>query len=265
MKQLGLAVANFADADKYFPPSAVSNATTYWGAGSGYANLHGWGQFLLPYIEQTALANNYDWKQDWNAAANQSVVTMDLSVMLCPSAPWPRVDRGSGGANGAAPGTWAASPTDYTPLTRIAQGAIDAKNVTYKPDDINGIMVTNQKIRHKQITDGTSNTIVLGEDAGRPQRWRIGKYVADLPNTAAGWADRDNLIAPTGAKTDGSARNGPCPMNCTNDNELYSFHTGGVCVAFADGSVHFIFNTITLNTVAALITRAGGEVIPSLD
>ena len=39
---------------------------------------------------------------------------------------------------------------------------------------------------------------------------------------------------------DGSARTGPCAMNCTNDNELYSFHSGGVNGVFGDGSVHFI-------------------------
>ena len=100
----------------------------------------------------------------------------------------------------------------------------------------------------------------------RPQRWQMGKMVnAQQADTAASWADRNNLVAPTGAKADGSARVGPCPMNCTNDNELYSFHTGGVNVLFGDGSVRFLSSNLTLSTLAALITRAGGEVPPNLD
>ena len=50
-------------------------------------------------------------------------------------------------------------------------------------------------------------------------------------------------------------------MNCTNDSEIYSFHTGGANVVFADGSVHFLKANIDLCTLAKLITRAGGEVI----
>ena len=50
-------------------------------------------------------------------------------------------------------------------------------------------------------------------------------------------------------------------MNCTNDNELYSFHTGGVNGVFADGSVHFIRSSITLTMLSTLITKAGGEVL----
>ena len=50
-------------------------------------------------------------------------------------------------------------------------------------------------------------------------------------------------------------------MNCTNDNELYSFHTGGVNAVFGDGSVHFLRSGMDLSTLAALITRGGGEVL----
>src|SRR5207248_1563060 len=81
----------------------------------------------------------------------------------------------------------------------------------------------------------------LAEGAGRPQRWQKGRLVNNqVADSAAGWADRNNLIAPTGSLLDGSKRLGPCPMNCTNDNELYSFHPAGVNAVFADGSVHLI-------------------------
>src|SRR5262249_7079756 len=157
----------------------------------------------------------------------------------CPSADSGRVDMAPPSTVPAGP--WQSAPADYTPTTRIAQGAITAGFVTYTPGNINGMMQTNMKLRFASILDGTSNTIALAGVAARPQLWRMGQMVnAQAANSAASWADRNNLVAPTGAKADGSSRVGPCPMNCTNDNELYSFHTGGVNVVLADGSVHFL-------------------------
>ena len=217
--------------------------------------------FLLPFVEQQNVANLYRWEFNWFAPENQPAVAPKLKVMMCPSAPGDRMDSGT--ASSTPPGPWTASVTDYTPLTRIAAGAWTAGNVTYpQPGNINGMMQTNLRLRFADVTDGTSNTIALAEDAGRPGLWRMGRQVgAQRANTAASWADRNNLIAPIGSKTDGSSRNGPCAMNCTNDNELYSFHSGGVVAVFGDGSVHFIRSSITLTDLARLITRAGGEVL----
>ena len=55
---------------------------------------------------------------------------------------------------------------------------------------------------------------------------------------------------------------GPCVMNCTNDNEVYSFHPGGANFAFADGSVKFIRDSIRNATFAALVTKAAGDIPP---
>ena len=50
-------------------------------------------------------------------------------------------------------------------------------------------------------------------------------------------------------------------MNCSNNSEVYSFHINGANVVFADGSVHFLNSNMDLCVLAALTTRAGGEVI----
>jgi prepilin-type processing-associated H-X9-DG protein len=255
LKQLGLALHNYHDTNGYFPPSATSQVFN-----PGWAPTHGWGQFLLPYFEQDNLYKLYLWDKNWFAPENQPVVSTPLKVMLCPSAPGNRMDMAPPSTSPAGP--WKSSPTDYTPTTRIAQGAIDAGLVSPAPADINGVLVTNQRLRIADILDGTSNTMALGEDAGRPQRWQAGKLIdPQLANTAASWADRNNLIAPTGSLTDGTKRLGPCPMNCTNNNELYSFHSGGVNAVFADGSVHFLRANISLTVLASVITRAGGEIL----
>ena len=78
-----------------------------------------------------------------------------------------------------------------------------------------------------------------------------------------GWADPDLEIALDGSDTlpTGSGQGqGPCVMNCTNDNEVYSFHTDGANFAFADGSVRFIRDSIRATTFAALTTKAAGDI-----
>ena len=76
------------------------------------------------------------------------------------------------------------------------------------------------------------------------------------------WADADNRITVTGSNADGSANpNGTSFMNVNNTNgDIYSFHTGGANVAFADGSVRFLRDTITIAQLAAMVTKGGGEI-----
>ena len=64
-----------------------------------------------------------------------------------------------------------------------------------------------------------------------------------------------------GATPDGVSRPGPCALNCSNDDEIYSFHPGGANTVFADGSVHFLKAGMDIRILARLVTRAGGEVV----
>ena len=68
-----------------------------------------------------------------------------------------------------------------------------------------------------------------------------------------------------GKTADGTANLGTCSINCTNNGEVYSFHTGGAHAVFADGSVHFLRESINIRVLARLITRAGGEVVSAGD
>jgi prepilin-type processing-associated H-X9-DG protein len=111
-----------------------------------------------------------------------------------------------------------------------------------------------------EILDGMSNTILLAEDAGRPQLWRAGRAVPGQDQAVVGgpWEAFFSGFVVRGSNPDGSSP-GPCAINCTNDREVYSFHPGGANALFADGSVHFLQENISIQVLANLVTRAGGE------
>jgi prepilin-type processing-associated H-X9-DG protein len=79
------------------------------------------------------------------------------------------------------------------------------------------------------------------------------------------WASSANPVIIADASADGVAVPGPCALNCTNDRQPYSFHPGGCNFLFADGSVHFFPSGTGIGVLAALATRAGGEVVPGTD
>jgi prepilin-type N-terminal cleavage/methylation domain-containing protein/prepilin-type processing-associated H-X9-DG protein len=132
------------------------------------------------------------------------------------------------------------------------------------------------RVRIASITDGTSNTIMIGEDAGRPVGYnhsrtiyiQYGAPVDGVINPTDGgggaWADPFSYAHLNGSDPNGlrgGAGNRSCLINCTSNNEIYAFHPGGANMLFADGSVHFIKETINQVVVVQMITRAQGEII----
>jgi prepilin-type processing-associated H-X9-DG protein len=74
------------------------------------------------------------------------------------------------------------------------------------------------------------------------------------------WNSFKGPIILQGSTFDGTAQPGPCALNCSNDEEVYAFHTGGANAVFADGHVQFLKVGMDVRTLARLITRAGREV-----
>jgi prepilin-type processing-associated H-X9-DG protein len=127
-----------------------------------------------------------------------------------------------------------------------------------------------------EILDGTSNTLLVGEVAGRHQVYA--KRAPVMPNTPTGvsagsqlnaaWADYNNAIALVGYSNDGlTAGGGSCLINCRNTagtatGQIYSFHPAGANLLRADGSVQFIKQGISPRLLGALVTRKGGEALP---
>jgi prepilin-type processing-associated H-X9-DG protein len=130
------------------------------------------------------------------------------------------------------------------------------------------------------ITDGSSNTLIVAEDAGRPVGYNRSHQMYNdvqaggpgMPQPVDGaiqpvhggggaWADPFSYFHPEGSAASGIRGADRCLINCSSDIEFFSFHPGGVNVVFADGSVHFLKDTLAATSFFALITRAGGEIL----
>jgi prepilin-type N-terminal cleavage/methylation domain-containing protein/prepilin-type processing-associated H-X9-DG protein len=127
-----------------------------------------------------------------------------------------------------------------------------------------GAMRQNGPTKFSFIHDGLSNTTLWSEAAGRDQQRYADRVGYPYPSGTTGpiWADSDNRITVTG--TDSTGHNnigtGPYCMNTNNlSGDVYSFHNQGANIAFCDGSVRFIKQSITIQTLAALVTANNGE------
>lgn len=169
--------------------------------------------------------------------------------------------------------------SDYAPLAQVktakdANGAeiafsnpIVAK--AYPGIPSKGALRQNGPTRISEITDGTSTTTLYSEAAGRDKQYFTGRVsIAYDATKITGpiWADSDNRLTVTGTDPSGTTGigTGPCAMNCNNlQGDIYSFHPGGANILFADGSVRFVQQSINIAILTALVTKAGGEVIPA--
>ncbi len=173
--------------------------------------------------------------------------------------------------------------------------ALAAYGGTYR-DFLVAAMPPGERNPFSRISDGLSNTILLAEDAGRPAHWVLGKQIKDVTTADWGWADPNMVFSIDGSDPRtgaiGKSQQAPvahqpwrgapkmmargatstttlkpmpkggtpsCTMNCNNDGEFYSFHSGGIQVVLCDGSVHFLTKGISPAVIAALVTRAGEE------
>jgi len=264
LKQIGLACHNYESVYGTFPPGAVGPQPGV--AGTSGLMEHGVACPLLPYLEHDALFKKYHWEVSWFDPPNQEVVNTKLPGWQCPSAEPDRIVNGmlptippppEKPFNGTAV-CW-----DYAGIRGIDPGLVNS-GLDGPASSYDGILQINRTTRIADITDGTSNTILMAECAGRPTLWHAGKAVQDKYLSGGAWASR-GLMWGRGSNWEGTEFFGRCAINCTNDREVYSFHTGGANAVFADGSVHFLKANLNIRVLARLVTRAGGEVVSDGD
>ena len=277
LKQMGLALHNYHDAVGAFPMSYVASRPFQDGA-TDTAPGWAWSTMILAQLEQPALFNATNFALAVESAANSTVARSSLNSYLCPSDPMPGGPFSVSNASGTALAT--VSLTSYAAC--VGNDATDSTTGLNNDGLGNGVMFRNSRVRIADITDGTSQTILVGERA-----WSINNGT---------W---------TGVVTNGVIRRGPanaCPTtgaafylaatlvqahcNVLNTNadpdggldDFSSRHPGGANMLFGDGSVRFLKSVLanngknpdgsTIYSPASLIlqglgTRAGGEILGS--
>jgi prepilin-type N-terminal cleavage/methylation domain-containing protein/prepilin-type processing-associated H-X9-DG protein len=244
LKQVGLAMHNFHTVYNGLPPGETGVAQS--------VPKHSWVPWILPYIEQVALYQWYDFTVDWNNTVNDinGPNQVYLDVLHCPSTMLNRT------------GTNRRAITDYSPTTQITRPNPFATNLPPSDSTYIGVLGKDVKRRIVEIKDGTAFTTVVAEDAGRNAKWVMGIETGTTGETGA-WANPGNQLTIGGWDIASSSGPGGCGVNCTNANEIYSFHTFGANALFADGSVRPLKAGTDINIVLALMTRNHGEIIPA--
>ncbi|HEY8503192.1 MAG TPA: DUF1559 domain-containing protein [Gemmataceae bacterium] len=272
LKQIGLALHNFHDTRGHLPawgfdldPAPPDNPYGAQTQGHGALGL------ILPYLEQDNVIRL--------AREDRSVIDplnlppplgtclagpTPIKVYQCPSAPEREADYAPYFSQffGTLPPI-ILGYTDYAVVRGISGGFAGNCCPAGTPSGETGAMGRKGgKTRLTDIADGTSNTLLVVEDAGRQTNYIRGRAVPGSYLLNAGWADYNTKVTVHGTSDDGTViEGGCCVINCNNNDEIYAFHSGGSLALFGDGGVRFLRENVPPAVVAALISRSGGEVV----
>lgn len=260
MKQVALALLNYHDANKHFPagqPQGFYNANWY-SSGVLDQDRSCWIGSILPYVEQQAI---YDQLQAVlrvpSSTITGSYATIHLPTFLCPSDPnSPKLGTVPGNAQGTHANIIACLGSGYATPTADPSG----KN-------LDGIFYGWSRVTMIQITDGSSNTLMLSEILLSPDVGSSHDIRGRIWNSIHAGTEFTTLYPPN--STIGDNPMGYCqplpwaPCATSSVTNAYtiarSFHSGGVNAAMADGTVRFVATTVTPSIWLALGTRAGNE------
>jgi len=251
LKQMGLACHNYDSANGGLPPRR----------GFGSIPARGWGPPILSFVEQSALSGNYRLDKAFYAPENAANIIVPLKLFICPSGPGPRNISVtiSGVTSVGAAGDYF-GPNSFSSTLYGVSSLSGNTTVTALIDN------ANRKIT--DITDGTSNTLLVTEQAGRADFYILGQKQASNAglSQAANWGPwagyqvfQFNQFGSDGITKDGPG--GPCTINCNNSMGVYAFHTGGANAVFADGSVRFMRQGMDPTTLFGIVTCNGGEIL----
>ena len=287
MKQLGLALHNYHDSRGEFPMSRRG----FKASGVLETAQRSWIPDTLPFIEQGAILAAWNLNENWwidNATSRNGTLSQtQIKLLKCPTTP--NADRLQNKTEPTPPNKIGAC-TDYFAPEGIATSfntnaaLTGASQLTGPRQGVFApwLLATDPRpsSRITDIQDGSSNTILVGENAGREDVYRNGRLLSvSVANSAAAncararggaWATNDSPyeIGQAINWCNGGAVPGlpPLPLKLNGSNEwgyLYSsLHTGGANLLFADGSVRFTSEGISARTIGILTTKAGGEVVP---
>jgi prepilin-type N-terminal cleavage/methylation domain-containing protein/prepilin-type processing-associated H-X9-DG protein len=258
LKQIGLALHGYHGPHESFPPAYITNVVNTTASpetGPGW----GWGVMILADLEQKPLYDAVNFSLPITDPGSMTARTAVLSAYLCPS----DVGVGSVVVRDAA---------GRVLIDDLSAGQYVASAGQLEPDEYpdsnNGVLYRNSRNGLRDITDGSSTTLVVGE---RSRNVADATWVGAIPTaqlcTNPKWAIRECGPASTMVLSHtGSAGTGTIYVPNSKSSmvdDYWSFHRGGCNFLFGDGSVRFIKESVNPGIFSYLSTRAGGEAIGS--
>ncbi len=264
LKQLGLAMHNYHDTHNSFPSgfvTAVNLSSSNWctaPAPEPRNQFAPWTVMILPFIDQAPLYAQFDTRLRFRSnsdvagqAPNQALFLTPLGTVKCPSDP----------------GSSAANSINYFGVQGGGPASSSVCRTGNRVFFNNGIMFQNSSIRFRNMTDGTTNTLMLGEtkysptpahrSAGTHAGWSSSADLggSPVPYGLAAVVLQTNSIEGSGGQLAGGSRPDLFPYM----SALFgSFHTGGCHFVMGDGSVQFISENINLSLLQQLARRDDG-------
>lgn len=298
LKQLGIAFHNYHDVNGMFAQSRTGATVS---SGLEVINGCGWPTALLPYMDQGNVYDNIDFNSSPVDGVNDEIYQTIIPTFMCPSAPgepqlvsW-EIPAGTPLGEDIPPvaSTWvfASGRIDYEGTNGVrgqfSDNAYAGRTFSGSRDGALGwnLIITDfpeandtfdHQSRIRDIRDGTSNTILIGELASRNDLYYGKTKQGDANPTGetqvqkliggGGWGESGfKELWVEGRNYDGTPglEGGLCAINCSNYRGagLYSWHTGGVMILLCDGSARFLNENVDSFTFASLITAGRGEVI----
>jgi len=247
LKQVGLALHNYHDKNNHLPAGGTGNL--YLGDGN---RSFSWITFVLPYLEERNLYDLVDFSGHWSTAHNMDLTVNPIPGLLCPSNDVVHdlhlLVHPTFGSQGPFYTTHYQSnmgPRGQNPQSgREYEFEISPTGVG--DFSLQGVMGANTKIKFREITDGLSQTFLVGElswsESDRYRMWMRGLSSGAVVNSK-------NVV---------NAINSFAEL--FNDEPFGSEHPGGTHFLFCDGSVHFLNEDIDIGTYRSVASRNGQEV-----
>ncbi len=251
LKQLGLAIHNYHDTHKTLP---MNNRPIPPGSYPG-RNGFSWIATSLPYLEQGPLYDQLDFRVpliDSTVSDNRSLVEEPIDTLLCPSDPTPpvRSDLATWWAYPAAGTTVGTGPAAVTCYKGFCGIGVDSE-----PPNALFERLPQRAVRFRDILDGTSNVLATGERSPSYSHW-------------AAWAAGNGVTLRTEYRINGIRALCPTPTTTASPCPAWgsggvregaaSFHPGGINAGYADGSVHFLSETMELALYQQIANHADG-------